>query len=148
MPENPLATRDFYQIFYPITTRWADNDAYGHVNNVTYYSYFDSAVNRYLIEQGKMDIHNSPIVAFVVNSQCHYLAPIAYPDHIEVGIYVKKLGNSSVTYGVAIFKSGESIAVAHGDFVHVFVEREHNRSVPIPDNIRSALVTLCLKELG
>lgn len=148
MLENPLVKRDLYRIFYPITTRWADNDTYGHVNNVTYYSYFDSAVNRYLIEQGKMDIHDSPIVAFVVNSQCHYLSPIAYPDAIEVGIYVKKLGNSSVTYGVAIFKSGESEAVAHGDFVHVFVEREHNRSVSIPDNIRSALAELCIKSLG
>jgi acyl-CoA thioester hydrolase len=142
MTENPSTTRDLYQAFYPITTRWADNDTYGHVNNVTYYSYFDSAVNRYLIEEGKMDIHASPIVAFVVNSQCHYLSPIAYPDAIEVGIYVKKLGNSSVTYGVAIFKSGEKKAVAYGDFVHVFVEREHNRSVSIPDNIRSALMSL------
>lgn len=142
MTENTRLNRNQYRVFYPITTRWSDNDIYGHVNNVTYYSYFDSAVNRYLIEHGKMNIHSSAIVAFVVSSQCQYLAPVAYPDDIEVGILVKKLGNSSVTYGVAIFKSGENNAVAYGDFVHVFVEREKNKSVGIPSQIRSALARL------
>lgn len=134
-----MTTRDSYNRFYPVTTRWNDNDSYGHVNNVVYYSYFDSAVNRYLIEQGELNIHSSDVVAFVVSSQCHYLSPISYPEQIEVGIAVKKLGNSSVTYSIAIFKEGESSASAHGDFVHVFVNRTTNKAVPIPDILRSAL---------
>ncbi|MEE3190542.1 MAG: thioesterase family protein, partial [Pseudomonadota bacterium] len=114
------------------------------VNNVTYYSYFDSAVNRHLIEEGGLDIHDAPIVGFVVNSHCNYLAPIAYPDAIEVGLRVNKLGNSSVTYGVAIFKEGEDQACAFGDFIHVFVERAANKSVPIPEPIRNALSQLVI----
>ncbi|HVL00651.1 MAG TPA: thioesterase family protein [Dongiaceae bacterium] len=134
--------RDDYRLFYPITTRWMDNDIYGHVNNVTYYSYFDSAVNRYLIEEGGLDIHDAPIVGFVVNSGCSYRKPIAYPDKIEAGLRVNKLGNSSVTYGVGIFREGESEACAFGDFVHVFVKRAENKSVPIPEQIRTALEKL------
>jgi len=141
--EKPTARSD-YQRFYPIITRWMDNDIYGHVNNVTYYSYFDSAVNRYLIEEGGLDIHDAPIVGFVVNSHCNYLAPIAYPDAIEVGLRVNKLGNSSVTYGVAIFKEGEAQACAYGDFIHVFVERAANKAVAIPDGIRNALAQLVI----
>ncbi len=139
---KPETSRDYYLRFYPITTRWMDNDIFGHVNNVTYYSYFDTAVNRYLIEVGGLDIHDAPVVGYVVHSNCHYRAPIAYPDAIEVGLRVNKLGNSSVTYGVAIFKEGESIACAHGDFVHVFVNRAENRAVAIPPVIRSALAQL------
>lgn len=138
---QPIARSD-YVTFYPITTRWMDNDIYGHVNNVTYYSYFDSAVNRYLIEEGGLDIHNAPIVGFVVNSSCNYRKPIAYPDSIEAGLRVIKLGNSSVTYGVGIFREDEAEACAFGDFVHVFVNRAENRSVPIPQQIRTALEKL------
>ena len=141
--EKPLLRSD-YKKFVPITTRWMDNDIYGHVNNVTYYSYFDSAVNCHLIEEGGLDIHDAPIVGFVVNSHCNYLAPIAYPDAIEVGLRVNKLGNSSVTYGVAIFKEGEEQACAFGDFIHVFVERAANKSVPIPEPIRNALAQLVI----
>ena len=141
--EKPLLRSD-YKKFVSITTRWMDNDIYGHVNNVTYYSYFDSAVNRHLIEEGGLDIHDAPIVGFVVNSHCNYLAPIAYPDAIEVGLRVNKLGNSSVTYGVAIFKEGEEQACAFGDFIHVFVERAANKSVPIPEPIRNALSQLVI----
>ena len=119
-----------------------DNDIYGHVNNVTYYSYFDSAVNRYLIEEGGLNIHDAPIVGFVVNSGCSYRKPIAYPDKIEAGLRVNKLGNSSVTYGVGIFREGETEACAFGDFVHVFVNRAENKSVPIPEQIRNALEKL------
>jgi acyl-CoA thioester hydrolase len=139
-PEIP--TRDDYKVFYPITTRWADNDIYGHVNNVTYYAYFDTAANRYLIEEGGLDISDGTIVGYVVNSGCQYHAPITYPETIEAGVRVDKLGNSSVQYGIAIFKAGEDVAVAHGHFVHVFVERAANRSVPIPDNLRTALARL------
>ncbi|SEA12927.1 acyl-CoA thioesterase [Microbulbifer marinus] len=131
--------RDNYRVFYPITTRWMDNDIYGHVNNVTYYSYFDSAVNRYLIEDGGLDIHDAPVVGFVVNSSCDYRAPIAYPQEIEAGLRVEKMGNSSVTYGVGIFRRCEESACAFGRFTHVFVERATNRSVPIPPSIRRAL---------
>ena len=141
MSDKPI-TRSDYAVFYPIDTRWSDNDIYGHVNNVVYYSYFDSAVNRYLIERGKLDIHESDVVGFVVNSQCHYLAPVAYPEKIEVAVGVKKLGNSSVTYSVAIFKANEDSAIAYGDFVHVFVHRESNKPVPIPENLRTALVAI------
>ena len=131
--------RDQYKVFYPITTRWSDNDIYGHVNNVTYYSYFDTVANRYLIEEGGLDISDGTIVGYVVNSGCEYHAPITYPEQIEAGVRVDRLGNSSVQYGIAIFKEGEDTACAHGHFVHVFVERAENRSVPIPDNLRAAL---------
>ena len=136
-PEVP--TRADYKVFYPISTRWADNDIYGHVNNVTYYAYFDTAANRYLIEEGGLDISDGSIVGYVVNSGCQYHSPITYPEGIEAGVRVDKLGNSSVQYGIAIFKEGEDVAAAHGHFVHVFVARAENQSVPIPANLRSAL---------
>jgi len=119
-----------------------DNDLYGHVNNVTYYAYFDSAVNRYLIEEGGLDIHQSPVVGYVVSSSCQYRKPIAYPDNIEVGMRVDRLGTKSVTYGVAIFKEGEEDAVAEGQFIHVFVNRENDQSVSVPAPLRDALIQL------
>tara|TARA_R110002110_G_scaffold362241_1_gene572007 strand:- start:70867 stop:71301 length:435 start_codon:yes stop_codon:yes gene_type:complete len=139
MNERSIPGRAQYKVFYPITTRWSDNDIYGHVNNVTYYSYFDTAANRYLIEQGGLDISDGSIVGFVVSSGCEYHAPITYPEPIEAGLRVDRMGKSSVQYGIAIFREGESEAVAHGHFVHVFVERAHNRSVAIPHGLRSAL---------
>ncbi len=132
-------TRADYKVFYPLTTRWSDNDIYGHVNNVVYYSYFDTVANRYLIEVGGMDISDGRIVGYVVNSGCQYLSPITYPEPIEAGVRVDKLGNSSVQYGIAIFREGETTAAAHGHFVHVFVERAANKSVPIPAPLRQAL---------
>src|SRR5210317_141923 len=142
MSSKAVPTRADYQMFYPITTRWSDNDIYGHVNNVTYYSYFDTAANRYLIEEGGLDINDGSIVGYVVNSGCEYHAPITYPELIEAGVRVDRLGNSSVQYGIAIFKQGEEQAAAHGHFVHVFVERAQNTSVPIPVNLRTALQRL------
>ena len=139
MSKPEIPTRADYGVFYPITTRWSDNDIYGHVNNVTYYSYFDTVANRYLIEEGGLDISDGTIVGYVVNSGCEYHAPITYPEPIEAGVRVDRLGNSSVQYGIAIFKAGEETACAHGHFVHVFVERAENRSVPIPANLRTAL---------
>ena len=130
------------KIFYPKSTRWSDNDIYGHVNNVIYYAYFDTAINRYLIEEGGLDISDGSIVGYVVNSGCEYHAPISYPEAIEAGVRVDRLGNSSVQYGIAIFREGEQIAAAHGHVVHVFVERAENRSVPIPQNLRTALERL------
>ena len=137
-----IPQRGDYKVFYPIGTRWADNDIYGHVNNVTYYAYFDTAANRYLIEEGGLDITAGDIVGYVVNSGCQYYAPVAYPDDLEAGVRVDKLGNSSVQYGIAIFREGEEEAAAHGHFVHVFVERPEERSVPIPAGLRAALERL------
>ncbi|MCY1443218.1 acyl-CoA thioester hydrolase, YbgC/YbaW family [compost metagenome] len=112
------------------------------MNNVVYYGYFDSAVNTYLIEQGGLDIHEGGVVGFVVSSSCDYFASIAFPDRIEVGLRVGKLGSSSVQYELAIFKQGEDEACAAGRFVHVFVDRDSNRPVPIPQSLRAALVEL------
>lgn len=139
---NPTPQRTDYRHFQSITTRWHDNDIYGHVNNVTYYSFFDSAVNTYLIERGGLDIHEGGVVGFVVSSSCDYFASIAYPDLIDVGLRVAKLGNSSVQYELAVFKAGESEACAAGRFVHVFVDRESNQPVSIPEGLRAALEVL------
>ena len=134
--------RDAYRWFCPITTRWHDNDIYGHVNNVTYYSYFDTVANTYLIEQGGLDIHHGDTVGFVVNSGCNYFAPIAFPDKLDGGLRVNKLGKSSVEYGIAIFKTGEDTAVAEGHFVHVFLNKTNNTTVAIPEPLRLALLAL------
>lgn len=139
---NITPQRADYRHFQPITTRWHDNDIYGHVNNVTYYSFFDSAVNTYLIERGGLDIHDGSVVGFVVSSSCDYFASIAYPDLIEVSLRVAKLGNSSVQYELAVFKVGEDEACAAGRFVHVFVDRASNLPVSIPDILREALQVL------
>lgn len=144
MTDGKPINREDYKYFNPITTRWMDNDVFGHVNNVTYYSYFDTTANQYLIEQADFDIHNAPIVGFVVHSNCNYLSPIAYPDKIEAGLYVKKIGNSAVTYGVGVFKKGENTASAFGEFVHVFVNRKEKKSVSIPEKMRIAMEKLLL----
>lgn len=135
-----------YRYFVPITTRWMDNDVYGHVNNVTYYSYFDTVANHFLIREGGLDIHASPVIALVVESKCSYRAPVAYPDELRAGLRVDKLGNRSVTYGVAIFTTEDDEPVAHGHFVHVFVDRESRHAVRIPERIRGALATLIVAE--
>ena len=139
-------TRSSYKVFYPISTRWMDNDLYGHVNNVIYYSYFDTAVNQYLIEAGGLDIHSSSIVGYVVNSGCDYLSPVGFPDQLEAGLRVDRLGNSSVQYGIAIFKKGELMAAAHGHLVHVFVDRSINKPVPVPPDIRGQLEKILMKK--
>ncbi len=134
--------RTDYPYLHPISTRWHDNDIYGHINNVTYYAFFDSAVNSWLINEGGLDIHQGEQVAFVVSSGCDYFAPIAFPQQIEIGVRVAKLGNSSVHYELAVFAVGEPEACAAGRFVHVFVERASNRSCPIPTGPRAALERL------
>ncbi|TRX72758.1 acyl-CoA thioesterase [Pseudomonas mangiferae] len=140
----PHPLRDDYRHFQPLDTRWHDNDLYGHVNNVVYYGYFDSAVNRYLIERGGLDIQDGEVVGFVVSSACDYFASVAFPDRLDVGLRVGKLGNSSVQYELAIFREGETEACAAGRFVHVFVERRSNRPVPIPPRLREALQALVM----
>lgn len=131
--------RQGYNYFSDITTRWMDNDIYGHVNNVVYYSYFDSIANQYLIEKGGLDIHRAEIIGFVVASSCEYKSPVAYPQRLEAGFRVNRLGNSSVEYGIGIFVKGAQTASAHGTFTHVFVDRSTDKSVAIPDSIRAAL---------
>ncbi|KPA92285.1 MULTISPECIES: acyl-CoA thioesterase [Pseudomonas] len=137
-----LPQRGDYRHFQPILTRWHDNDVYGHVNNVTYYSFFDTAVNTFLIERGGLDIHDGAVVGFVVSSACDYFSSVAFPERLEVGLRVGKLGNSSVQYELAVFKAGEEDACAAGRFVHVFVDRASNRPVSLPDGLREAFQSL------
>ncbi|NNB84089.1 acyl-CoA thioesterase [Corallococcus exiguus] len=121
-----------------------DNDVYGHINNVTYYSYFDTVANHYLIHEGGLDIHTGEVIGLVVESKCAYRAPLAYPDRLRAGLRVDRLGNRSVTYGIAIFKEGEEQAAAHGHLVHVFVDRRTRRAVAIPDRLRDALAGIAV----
>jgi acyl-CoA thioester hydrolase len=134
--------RSAYKVFRPITTRWMDNDVYGHVNNVVYYSWFDTAVNAYLIEQGVLDIHAGTTIGLVIETQCNYFAPLAFPQTIEAGIRVARLGGSSVRYEVGLFAQGEPLCAARGHFVHVYVDRETRRPVPLPAPLRTTLETL------
>ena len=139
MAQQVDITRADYKVFYPLTTRWMDNDVYGHVNNVTYYSYFDTAANTFLINHCGLDIYQGDIVGLVVSSGCEYLSSIAFPDNIEVGIRVDRLGNSSVQYGIGIFKEKEVQACAFGHFIHVFVDRASRKPVKVPDLMRKNL---------
>jgi acyl-CoA thioester hydrolase len=141
--EMRATPRSGFAHFLAIQTRWMDNDVYGHVNNVQYYAYFDTAVNQFLIERGVLDIHKGEVVGFVVDSGCSYFSPVAFPDTVHVGIRVAKLGNSSVKYEIGIYRNDEQAPAAVGHFVHVYVERSTNRSVPIPANVREVLATIC-----
>jgi acyl-CoA thioester hydrolase len=131
-----------YKHFHTITTRWMDNDIYGHVNNVIYYSWFDTAVNQFLIVNDALDIELSPVIGLVIETQCNYFAPLAFPDRITIGIRVAKLGNSSVRYEVGVFREDEDEVAANGHFVHVYVSRDTRRPVSIPDNMRTVLLTI------
>lgn len=116
-----------------------DNDAYGHVNNVTYYSYFDTAANRFLIEEGGLDFRESPVIGVAAESKCNFYTPLAYPEELEVGLRADRITRRSVRYGIAVFRKGQDEAAAAGYFVHVFVDRKSMEAVPIPEQIRSAL---------
>lgn len=143
--ERPQAQpRSAYAHFQSITTRWMDNDVYGHVNNVTYYSYFDTAVNRYLIEAGVLDIHAGEVIGLVIETHCNYFAPLAFPKNVEAGIRVAHIGKSSVRYEIGLFEEGQSGAAACGHFVHVYVDRLTRRPVPLPDAFVLALRALQL----
>ena len=132
-----------YPYLREITTRWMDNDAYGHVNNVVYYSFFDTAVNGWLIEQGALDIAASPVIGFVVETACHYFAPLAYPQAVTAGVRVAHLGRSSVRYEIALFAPQAQEAAAQGHFVHVYVDRATRRPVrELPEALRRALAPL------
>ena len=129
-------TRDGYRAFRSVPTRWADNDVYGHVNNVVYYSWFDTAVNALLIEQGALDIHHGTTVGFVVETHCNYFAALAYPQTVDVGLRVAHIGISSVRYEIGLFAEGNDFAAAQGHLVHVYVNRMSGRPVPLPPTLR------------
>ncbi len=136
-------SRRAFKVFRCIDTRWMDNDVYGHVNNVVYYSWFDTAVNAHLIEQGALDIHHGETIGLVIETQCNYFAPLAFPQTIEAGIRVAKLGNSSVRYEIGLFAQGEDLCAARGHFVHVYVDKEKRRPVKaLPLKLKTVLETL------
>jgi acyl-CoA thioester hydrolase len=139
---EPPATRDRFPHFLPIATRWMDNDVYGHVNNVVYYAYFDTVINRYLIDAGGLDIARDAIIGLCVESHCRYVRPLAFPMELDAGLRVEHLGRSSVRYGIGLFVRGETSAAAEGWFVHVFVDREGRKATPIPERLRAALAAL------
>jgi len=139
-----IETRARYRHFLTVPTRWMDNDIYGHVNNVVYYSYFDTVINAYLIEAGGLDIRNAAVIGIAVETACRFHSSLAFPDVIDAGLRVGKLGNSSVRYEVGLFRRGEDTAAADGHFVHVFVDRPTQRPAPIPPPIRAALQKLVI----
>lgn len=136
--------RDAYRHFDCITTRWLDNDAYGHVNNVVYYSWFDTAVNRYLIDRGVLDIHQGEVIGFVIETHCEYFAPLAFPDAVHAGLRVARIGSSSVRYEIGLFRNDDVTAAAQGHFVHVYVDRHSRRPVALPSPLRAALQELVM----
>lgn len=144
MSKQEILTRQDFKYFHTITTRWADNDIYGHVNNVVYYSFFDTAVNQFLIYYAGLDIHHGNTIGLVVDSGCSYFAPLAYPEQITAGVRVLRLGNSSVQYQVGLFKADEDQTSAQGHFVHVYVDRESRKPQILPDLMRQALQTLSI----
>ena len=134
--------RSHYRHFSPLHTRWADNDIYGHVNNVVYYSFFDTAVNRYLIEAGALDIHRGEVIGLVVETRCNYFEPLEFPQTVEAGLAVAHLGASSVRYEVGLFAQGAPETAAAGHFIHVYVDRATRRPVELPEALRAALQPL------
>ena len=136
--------RNAYRHFQDITTRWMDNDPYGHINNAVYYSYFDTAVNAYLIGQGALDIAKSPVIGLVVETHCNYFSAIAFPDLVRAGLRVGHLGTSSVRYEIGLFRDDEDLASAQGHFVHVYVERATGKPVPLPEKLQAVLKPLAV----
>ena len=140
-PKPAAEPRSAYRAFRPISTRWMDNDAYGHVNNVVYYSWFDTAVNAYLIEHGALDIHAGETIGLVVETHCNYFASLAFPQTVQVGMRVAHLGSSSVRYELGIFGDDDTTA-AKGHFVHVYVDKLTRRPMPLPAKLKAVLETL------
>lgn len=140
MSERPQAEgREAYRHFRRLTTRWMDNDVYGHVNNVVYYSLFDTAVNGYLVDTGALDIHRSDVIGLVVETHCNYFAPIEFPTPIDAGIRVGRVGGSSVRYEIGLFAAGQPLSAAKGHFIHVYVDRATRRPTPLPPAMNNAL---------
>jgi acyl-CoA thioester hydrolase len=134
--------RSAWRAFQDITTRWMDNDVYGHVNNVVYYSWFDTAVNAHLIARGALDIHHGPVIGLVAETQCNYFSPISFPQRVEAGLRVAHLGRSSVRYEVGLFVQGEELTAAKGHFVHVYVDRATRRPTALPRELQTVLEEL------
>jgi acyl-CoA thioester hydrolase len=141
-PKPSPEPRSAYPIFRTIGTRWSDNDVYGHVNNVVYYSWFDTAVNAYLIEHGVLDIHHGETIGLVIETQCNYFAPLAFPQVVEAGIRVAHMGTSSVRYEVGLFPQGAPLTAAKGHFIHVYVDKQTRRPTPLPSAFKTVLETL------
>lgn len=139
MARQAPASRADYPHFLSLATRWMDNDLYGHVNNVVYYSYFDTVVNRYLIDEGVLSLEQSPVIGLVVETGCQYFGPVTFPDTVHAGLRVAHIGTSSVRYEIGIFRNEEETAAAQGHFIHVYVERETRKPTPLPVELRSAL---------
>lgn len=137
-----MAGRDQYRHFAPIPTRWMDNDVYGHVNNVVYYSYFDTVINAYLIARGGLDVHTGAVIGVCAESHCKFLSAIAFPETVEAGLRVEHLGRTSVRYGIGLFCAGHDTAAAKGWFVHVFVDRVTRRPAELTGTMRAALEAL------
>ncbi|MEJ5991854.1 thioesterase family protein [Ramlibacter sp. PS3R-8] len=131
-----------YKAFRTIGTRWMDNDAYGHVNNVVYYSWFDTVVNAHLIDQGVLDIHSGETIGLVIETQCNYFAPVQFPQTVEAGLRVARVGHSSVRYEIGLFVQGEPLTVAKGYFVHVYVDRATRRPTAVPAPLKKVLESL------
>lgn len=144
MSGPPPSSRADYPHFLTIPTRWMDNDIYGHVNNVVYYSYFDTVINRFLMEAGDLDPHQGTVVGMAVETACRFHRSLAFPDVVQAGLRSARLGISSVRYEVGIFRNDDDLACADGHFVHVFVDRTSQRPTPIPERIRDALASLSL----
>ena len=142
MSREAPASRSEFKVWRKFTTRWADNDAYGHVNTTIFYQWFDSAVNGWLVEKGLLDIQTSDPIALVVETRCSYLVPLEFPQDVEVGLAVAQLGRSSVRYRIGVFGDGQENAAAQGEFVHVMVDRGNRRPVEIPANWRHALESI------
>ena len=134
--------RSAYRRFVPLTTRWLDNDAYGHINNVVYYGLFDTAVNGVLIEAGALDIAAGAVIGYVVETHCNYFAPLAFPQRLEAGIRVSRIGGSSVRYEIGIFAEGAAETAARGHFIHVYVDRASERPVALPGPLLAAVKEL------
>ena len=141
MKESPKP-RSHFRHFYPITTRWSDNDAYGHVNNVVYYQWFDTVVNQFLIVNGTLDIHEGSAIGLVVETHCNYFSSVAFPDPVTAGLCVTRLGDSSVRYEVGIFRANDEVAAAQGHFIHVYVDRITRKPTPIPAKARALLESI------
>ena len=134
--------RSHFRHFEAVSTRWADNDVYGHLNNVVHHACFDTAVNRYLIEAGALDIHAGAVIGLVVQTQCSYFEPVAFPQRLQVGLRVARRGHSSVHYALGLFADGADLSAAVGRFVHVYVDRHSRRPVVLPPELRAALAPL------
>jgi acyl-CoA thioester hydrolase len=144
--KEPARCRAGYRFFLSIPTRWMDNDIYGHVNNVVYYSYFDTAVNEHLIRAAGLDIRHGAAMGVVVETSCRYYKPLSFPEVLDAGVRVTKLGNSSVRYEIALFRAGDDEPAATGHFVHVWVDRMNRRPTPLPAVVREALAALLVPE--